>query len=65
MSTTKYRKIIFLLLAIWAILTLAACQRPARLPMLAKDDIVVAFGDSITLVPGLNRRRVIRRFWNK
>ncbi len=52
MSTTKYRKIIFLLLAIWAILTLAACQRPARLPMLAKDDIVVAFGDSITFGTG-------------
>ena len=48
MSTTKYRKVIFLLLAIWAVFTLAACQRPARLPVLAKSDVVVAFGDSIT-----------------
>ena len=52
MSTTKYRKVIFLLLAIWAVFTLAACQRPSRLPVLAKDDIVVAFGDSITFGTG-------------
>ena len=48
MSTTKYRKVIFMLLAIWAVFTLAACQKPARLPVLAKSDVVVAFGDSIT-----------------
>src|SRR5664280_2051838 len=48
MSTTKYRKIIFLLLAIWAVIILSACQKPARLPVLAKSDVVVAFGDSIT-----------------
>jgi len=52
MSTTKYRKVIFLLLAIWAVFTLAACQRPARLPVLAKSDVVVAFGDSITFGTG-------------
>jgi lysophospholipase L1-like esterase len=52
MSTTRYQKVIFLLLAIWAILTLAACQRPARLPVLAKSDVVVAFGDSITFGTG-------------
>ncbi len=48
MNTTKYRKVIFLLLAIWTVFTLAACQEPARLPVLAKSDDVVAFGDSIT-----------------
>jgi lysophospholipase L1-like esterase len=52
MSTTKYRKVIFMLLAIWAVFTLAACQRPARLPVLAKSDVVVAFGDSITFGTG-------------
>jgi acyl-CoA thioesterase I len=49
MSTTKYQKIILLLLVILTVVTLLACQRPARLPRLAKDDVVVAFGDSITL----------------
>jgi lysophospholipase L1-like esterase len=52
MSTTKYRKVIFMLLAIWAVFTLAACQRPSRLPVLAKSDVVVAFGDSITFGTG-------------
>jgi lysophospholipase L1-like esterase len=52
MSTTKYRKVIFMLLAIWAVFTLAACQKPARLPVLAKSDVVVAFGDSITFGTG-------------
>jgi lysophospholipase L1-like esterase len=48
MSTTKYRKVIFLLFAILAVVILSACQKPARLPVLAKSDVVVAFGDSIT-----------------
>ena len=48
MSTTKYWKVIFLLLAILAAFAIVACQKPARLPVLAKSDVVVAFGDSIT-----------------
>ncbi len=48
MNITKYRKVIFLLPAILAVFTIAACQKPARLPVLAKGDVVVAFGDSIT-----------------
>jgi lysophospholipase L1-like esterase len=52
MSIARYQKVIFLLLAIWAVFTLAACQKPARLPVLAKSDVVVAFGDSITFGTG-------------
>ena len=47
MAAIKFRKIFFLLPVILAV-AIMACQRPARLPMLAKDDVVVAFGDSIT-----------------
>ncbi len=56
MSTTKYQKVNFLLLAILAVFTLAACQKPARLPALAKSDVVVAFGDSITFGTGAEPR---------
>jgi lysophospholipase L1-like esterase len=52
MSTTKYWKVIFLLLAILAAFAIVACQKPARLPVLAKSDVVVAFGDSITFGTG-------------
>ena len=48
MSKTKYQKIIFLLMMILAVFAIVACQKPARLPVLAKSDVVVAFGDSIT-----------------
>jgi acyl-CoA thioesterase-1 len=52
MNITKYQKVIFSLLAIIAVFILSACQKPARLPMLAKSDVVVAFGDSITFGTG-------------
>jgi acyl-CoA thioesterase I len=52
MSASKYRKIIFLLPAILAAFAMVACQKPARLPLLAKSDVVVAFGDSITFGMG-------------
>lgn len=52
MRTSKYRKIIFLLPAILAAFAIAACQKPARLPVLAKSDVIVAFGDSITYGTG-------------
>jgi len=52
MNITKYQKVIFPLLAIIAVFILSACQKPARLPVLAKSDVVVAFGDSITFGTG-------------
>ena len=56
MNITKHQKIIFLLLAIIAVFILSACQKSARLPMLAKSDVVVAFGDSITFGTGAESR---------
>ena len=52
MNITKSQKVIFLLLAILAVFALAACQKSARLPVLDKSDVVVAFGDSITFGTG-------------
>jgi len=52
MNITKYQKVIFSLLAIIAVFTLASCQKPVKLPALAKSDVVVAFGDSITFGTG-------------
>ncbi|PKN53078.1 MAG: arylesterase [Deltaproteobacteria bacterium HGW-Deltaproteobacteria-13] len=52
MSSTKYQKVIFLLLAILAVFILADCRKPAGLPVLAKSDVIVAFGDSITFGTG-------------
>jgi lysophospholipase L1-like esterase len=48
MNITKYLRIIFSLLAIIAVFTLTSCQKTVKLPVLAKNDVVVAFGDSIT-----------------
>ena len=56
MSITKYQKVIFPLLAIIAVFILAACQKPASMPVLAKSDVVVAFGDSITFGTGAESR---------
>jgi lysophospholipase L1-like esterase len=56
MYIVKSQKVIFLLLAILAVFTLIACQKPPRLPVLDKSDVVVAFGDSITFGTGVEPR---------
>lgn len=56
MGIKRHQKIIFLILAIPAVCILMACSLPARLPVLAKDDVVVAFGDSITFGTGASAR---------
>jgi len=56
MYIAKSQKVIVLLLAIWAVFTLTACQKPVRLPALDKSDVVVAFGDSITFGTGAEPR---------
>jgi lysophospholipase L1-like esterase len=56
MYVAKSQKVIFLLLAILAVFTLTACQKPASLPVLDKSDVVVAFGDSITFGTGAEPR---------
>ncbi len=59
------RKIFFLLLAILAAAILLACSKPPQLSPLAKDDVIVAFGDSITFgtgaVPGESYPAVLER----
>jgi acyl-CoA thioesterase-1 len=52
MNITKYQRVIFSLLAIIVVFTLTSCQKPVKLPVLAKSDVVVAFGDSITFGTG-------------
>ena len=56
MNITKYLRIIFSLLAIIAVFTLTSCQKTVKLPVLAKNDVVVAFGDSITFGTGAESR---------
>jgi acyl-CoA thioesterase I len=52
MNRIKDRKIILSLLAVIAVYALIACQKPADLPELAQNDVIVAFGDSITFGMG-------------
>lgn len=52
MVIKRHQKVIFLLLAVSAVVILIACSLPARLPVLSKDDVVVAFGDSLTYGTG-------------
>ncbi|HUN54215.1 MAG TPA: arylesterase [Smithella sp.] len=52
MTIKKSLNVILLLPAILAVFVLAACQKPASLPVLGKSDVVVAFGDSITFGTG-------------
>lgn len=44
----RTRKMSLVLLSLAVLWTAAACSRPVGLPRLEKDDVVVAFGDSIT-----------------
>jgi lysophospholipase L1-like esterase len=48
MNPMKFRKEILLLPVVFAAFAIVACQKPARLPVLAQSDVVVSFGDSIT-----------------
>jgi acyl-CoA thioesterase I len=57
MNATKYQKVVFSLLAILAAFILASCEKPPALPVLAKSDVVVAFGDSITFGTGAEARQ--------
>lgn len=48
----KKRHVLILLISLMLAVFALACSSPARLPQLAKDDVVVAFGDSITFGTG-------------
>jgi acyl-CoA thioesterase I len=52
MNSKKYNALIFLLLAIIVGVGLTACSSKPKLPFLANDAIVVAFGDSLTFGTG-------------
>ena len=54
MNLKRYNVFIFLLTAILLGIGLMACSSTARLPRLASDAVVVAFGDSITFGTGAN-----------
>jgi len=55
MNLKRYNVLIFLLTATLLGIGLMACSSTARLPRLDNDDVVVAFGDSITFGTGANR----------
>jgi len=52
MNSKKYNALIFLLLAIIVGVGLMACSSQPKLPSLANDAIIVAFGDSLTFGTG-------------
>ena len=54
MNSKRNKVFIFLLMAILLGIGLTSCSSTARLPRLADDAVVVAFGDSITFGTGAN-----------
>ena len=53
MNSKRHNALISLLLAIIIGVGLAACSSPAKLPHLADDAVIVAFGDSLTFGTGV------------
>ena len=52
MNSKRHNALVSLLLAIIIGVGLAACSSPAKLPRLADDAVIVAFGDSLTFGTG-------------
>lgn len=52
MAVHNVRKFVFFLSALIVAMYLASCAAPARLPALGKNDVVLAFGDSLTFGTG-------------
>jgi len=52
MNAKKYNALTFLLLAIVIGVGLTACSSQPKLPSLANDAVIVAFGDSLTFGTG-------------
>jgi acyl-CoA thioesterase-1 len=52
MNLKRYNALVSLLLTIIVGVGLAACSSPAKLPRLADDAVIVAFGDSLTFGTG-------------
>ena len=53
MNIKRHQKIILPLLSILAMISLAACASDVKLPRLADDAVILAFGDSITFGTGV------------
>lgn len=65
MITKRKKLLVSLLLMIIVVSGLLVCVSGAGLPLLAKDAIILAFGDSLNFgTGGSHLRKVVRRFWN-
>jgi acyl-CoA thioesterase-1 len=56
MNSKRDKLFIFLLVAVLLVVGLTACSSPVKLPSLAADAVVVAFGDSITFGTGASEQ---------